>query len=393
MSKIAYLDCSSGISGDMTLAALIDAGVPLDALNQSLDTLGLQGLRLRVSEVKRRGFRANRVTVDAAPQHHHRRLPDILAMIDGSGLSEKQKAAARRIFQRLAEAEGQVHGLPVEEVHFHEVGAADSIADIVGAAVGWDLLGVERIVASAVPTGRGQIRIAHGLCGIPAPATAELLRNIPLAEATTEGEMTTPTGAAILATLVDSFGPMPAMRIERIGYGAGQRDFPDRPNILRLLVGEAVERQPSDADEVCILETNLDDISGELIGYCVGRLRQAGALDVYTTAIGMKKDRPALKLTVLCRPGESSLMEDILFAETTTLGVRRWTAQRRVLQRKAATVETPWGRIEGKLSWRSGGEPRFSPEYESCRRAAEEHGVPLGEVYDAAARAFLKNCP
>jgi uncharacterized protein (TIGR00299 family) protein len=390
MAKIAYLDCTSGISGDMTLAALIDAGVPLEALNQPLATLGLPGLRLRTTEVKRRGFRANRVTVDAEPQHHHRRLPEILAMIDAASLTAKQKATARRIFEALAKAEARVHGLAVEDVHFHEVGAADSIADIVGAAVGWDLLGVERIVASAVPTGKGRGRIAHGLCSLPAPATAELLRNIPLAEADTEGEMTTPTGAAILATLVDSFGNMPAMRIERIGYGAGQRDFPDRPNILRLLVGEAAAQPQPEADEVCILETNLDDLGGELVGYCIGRLRKAGALDVYTTAIGMKKDRPAVKITVLCRPGEAALMEDIMFAETTTLGIRRWTARRRVLQRESRAVETPWGAIEGKLSWLADGGQRFSPEYESCRRVAEEHDVPLHVIYDAAVKAFAE---
>ena len=282
MTKVAYLDCNSGISGDMTLAALVDAGVPLDALNGAIGSLGLPGCRLRAQEVKKNGFRATQITVDYEPEHAHRHLHQILAMIDAGQLSPRQKDLARQIFTRLAEAEAKVHGVPIEKVHFHEVGAADSIADIVGAAVGWDLLGVDRIVASPVPTGMGRIKIAHGELSIPAPATAELLRGIPLAESTIQGELTTPTGAAILATLVDSFGPVPAMKIERIGYGAGQKDFAERPNILRLLVGEAAEAPADDTDQVCVLETNLDDISGELIGYCTSRLWDLGALDVFT---------------------------------------------------------------------------------------------------------------
>jgi len=386
MTKIAYLDCGSGISGDMTLAALVDAGVSLDALNDAVGSLGLPGLRLRAEEVRKQGFRAKQVIVEYEPEHTHRHLSHILAMIDAGQLSTKQQDLARRIFTRLAEAEAKVHGVPVEKVHFHEVGAADSIADIVGAAVGWDLLGVDRIVASPVPTGMGRIKIAHGQCSIPAPATAELLCGVPLAASTTEGELTTPTGAAILATLVDSFGPLPSMKIERIGYGAGQKDFERQPNILRLLVGEMVEM---DSDErICVLETNLDDTDGEVIGYCISRLWDAGSLDVYTTAIGMKKNRPGVKLSVLCRPENVPAVEDILFRETTTLGVRRWMAARDVLHRQPHDVVTPWGPIEGKVGRLSDGTPRFSPEFESCRRIAMEHQVPLCEVYEAARKAF-----
>ena len=251
------------------------------------------------------------------------------------------------------------------------MGAADSIADIVGAAVGWDLLGVDRIVASPVPTGMGKSQDRARRVSVPAPATAELLRGIPLAESAIEAELTTPTGAAILATLVDSFGPVPAMKIERIGYGAGQKDFAERPNILRLLVGEAVDAPADDADQVCVLETNLDDISGELIGYCTARLWDLGALDVFTTAIQMKKNRPGVKLTVLCRPADAAAVEDVLFSETTTLGVRRWMVARTVLRRQPHTVATPWGPIEGKIGWLRDGPPRFAPEFESCRRVAE----------------------
>ncbi|NLF08412.1 MAG: nickel pincer cofactor biosynthesis protein LarC [Pirellulaceae bacterium] len=390
MTKIAYLDCGSGISGDMTLAALIDIGVGLDNLNQALGSLNIPGLALRAVEVKRRGFRAIRATVEAEPEHEHRSLRQIRALIDGSRLSERQKNLALRIFNLLGKAESRVHGIPLEQVHFHEVGAFDSIADVVGSAVGWDLLGVDRVAASPVPTGRGTIRIAHGECTIPAPATAELLHGVPLVKSPIEYELTTPTGAAILVALAESFGPMPAMKIKRIGYGAGKRDFPQRPNILRLLVGEAVEDAPPAAEDVCIIETNLDDERGEIVAHCIARLWQTGALDVYTTPIGMKKDRPAVKLSVVCRPGDAALIEDVLFAETTTLGIRRISAARTVLRREPCTVETPWGPVAGVIGWRGDGSPRFSPEYEACRRAAMENDVPLRDVYEAAAKAFAE---
>jgi pyridinium-3,5-bisthiocarboxylic acid mononucleotide nickel chelatase len=388
MSKIAYLDCGSGISGDMTLAALIDAGVKPDDINRVLASLGLPGLRLRTTEVKKLGFRALQVSVEAEPEPAHRHLREILAMINAGQLNVRQKDLATRMFKALAGAEARVHGVAIEEVAFHEVGAADSIADIVGSAVGWDTLGVDRIVASPIPTGRGRIRMAHGECSIPAPATAELLRGIPLAESEIEGELTTPTGATIVATMADSFGPMPAMKIERIGYGAGQRDFAGRANILRLLVGEAIEATADNADQVCVIETNLDDTNGELVGYCISRLWEAGALDVYTTAIQMKKNRPAVKLSVLCHPGDASAMEDVLFSETGTLGLRRWTASRQVLRRQPHSVATPWGPVEGKIAWLRNGLPRFSPEFESCRRVAAAHQTPLQEVYEVARKAF-----
>jgi uncharacterized protein (TIGR00299 family) protein len=384
--KLAYLDCGSGISGDMTLGALVDAGVTLTALNEAIASLGLPGCRLVAEEVKKQGFRAMQVRVEAPPEQAHRHLHHILAMIDGSRLTDRQKDIARRIFSRLADAEAKVHGTTVDKVHFHEIGAVDSIADIVGAAVGWDLLGVDRIMASPVPTGTGRIRIAHGECNIPAPATAELLVGIPLAESSVAGELTTPTGAAILATLVDAFGPLPSMKIQRIGYGAGQRDWQQQPNILRLLVGETVH--PGEVQQVWVLQTNLDDTTGELIGYCTTRLLEAGALDVYTTAIQMKKNRPAVQLTVLCPAADVDRLETILFRETTTLGVRRWPVDRHVLQRSPHRVQTPWGPVEGKVGWLAGGAARFAPEFESCRRLALQENLPLRTVYEAAHKAF-----
>jgi uncharacterized protein (TIGR00299 family) protein len=291
------------------------------------------------------------------------------------------------IFQRLAEAEAKVHGTTIEKVHFHEVGAVDSIADIVGAAVGWDLLGAERLVVSHIPTGTGRIKIAHGEVNVPAPATAELLRGIPLAASAVEAELTTPTGAAIVATLAAEFGPVPAMTIEKIGYGAGQRDLPQQANILRLLVGESADAATA-TDTVYVLETNLDDVTGEVIGHCIARLWDAGVLEVYTTAIQMKKNRPGVKLSVLCRAEQIGSIEAIIFRETGTLGIRRWTAARHVLPRETHQVQTAWGPIEGKLSRHANGTVHFSPEYEACRRAAEEHCVPLREVYAAAERAY-----
>ncbi len=384
--KIAYLDCASGISGDMTLGALVDAGVDLAALNAGVQSLGLPGVNLVATTVKKKGFRATQITVEHEPEHKHRHLHHITAMIDGGTLTARQKELAHRIFRRLAEAEAKVHNSTIEKVHFHEVGAVDSIADIVGAAIGWDLLGVERIFASAVPTGTGFIEIAHGRCSIPAPATAELLQGVPLAASNVECELTTPTGAAILATLVESFGPLPAMTIERIGYGAGQKDLESQANLLRLLVGQTGDRE---ADErLWIVETNLDDTSGEVIGHTIARLWEAGALDVYTTAIQMKKNRPGVTLAVLCPAEAVPAVETIFFRETTTLGIRRHEVLRRKLRRETQEVETPWGKVTGVTAWLDSGTPRFSPEYESCRQLAEQKRISLRDVYEAAQRAW-----
>ena len=386
MVRIAYLDCASGISGDMTLGALVDAGIPLAEIQAGIDSLGLPDCRLVAAEVIKKGFRATQITVEHSPEHAHRHLHHITDMIDGSALTDGQKDLAKRIFTRLGEAEAKVHGTTIRKVHFHEVGAVDSIADIVGAAIGWDLLGVERIECAPVPTGHGFIEIAHGRCSIPAPATGELLRGIPLAPSSVEAELTTPTGAAIVATLVDRFGPLPAMSIEQIGYGAGQRDLDEQANLLRLLVGTSAEA--AGLEQIWILETNLDDVAGELVGYCTLRLLAAGALDVFTTAIQMKKNRPGVLLSVLCQEADVEKLEAIIFRETTTLGVRRRAVARRVLPRRSHRVETPWGRVEGKIGLPTGAPARFSPEFESCRALAEEKNVPLRDVYEAACRAF-----
>ncbi len=307
-------------------------------------------------------------------------------MIGGSSLTASQKDLATRIFTRLGEAEAKVHGTTIRKVHFHEVGAVDSIADIVGSAIGLDLLGVDRIVCSPIPTGQGTVEIAHGRVSIPAPATAELLKGIPLMASTIESELTTPTGAAIVSTVVDEFGVLPAMQIETIGYGAGDRDLEAQANLVRLLVGEADDMTAN--DQVWVLETNLDDATGEIVGHCVNLLAEAGALDVYTTSIQMKKNRPAIKLTVLCEADKIANLERILFRETTTLGVRRWLASRHKLERRIHTVETELGQITGKLATLADGTISFSPEYESCKEIAVEKKKPLKDVYEMARKAF-----
>jgi uncharacterized protein (TIGR00299 family) protein len=368
------------------LGALVDAGASLESIQAGVASLGLPRVRLLSAEVKKNGFRATQITVEHQPQQHHRHLRHITAMIDGSSLTDRQKELAKRIFGRLAEAEAKVHGVDVRQVHFHEVGAVDSIADIVGAAIGWDLLGIGAAVASPIPTGTGFIEIAHGRCSIPAPATAELLRGVPLAASNVPHELTTPTGAAILSALVTEYGPPPAMTIETIGYGAGQRDLESQPNLLRLLIGEPAPIVT--AEQLWMLETNLDDISGELVGYATHKLWEAGALDVFTTAIQMKKGRPGVTLSALCRAADCQAIETALFRETTTFGVRRYAVLRNKLRREKQAVDTPWGSVEGTVAWLAGERVSFAPEFESCRQIAEQHGAPLKQVYEAAQKAF-----
>ena len=388
--RIAYFDCFSGISGDMTLGALVDAGVDPRAIIEAVASLNLP-VELSFETVRRGEFRANYARVVCLPEHAHRSLQRIEGMIDQSILTPPQNELAKRIFLKLGEAEAKVHGTDIQQIHFHEVGAADSIVDIVGSAVGLDLLGVERFEASPVPPGKGTVTAAHGRMSLPAPATAELLKGIPLAESTVSMELTTPTGAAILATVVEAFGPLPAMTIDSIGLGAGTKNLPDQGNILRLFVGTA--DVPGSSDRIWVLETNLDDLPGEVVGHATTLLMGAGALDTFLTPIQMKKNRPGVMLTVLCRRDQMPTLEAIIFRETTTLGIRRYEVGRHKLKRQAAEVETPLGTIKGKLGWLDGRPPTFSPEYEDCARVATERNVPLREVYNAAHAAYAQARP
>jgi len=384
--RIAYLDCASGVSGDMMLGALVDAGIDLATVQTGIDSLALPSCQLATEETKKCGFRALQLTVEHEPEHAHRHLHHIVELIEGSTLTPSQRELALRIFQKVAEAEAKVHGTTLQKVHFHEVGAVDSIADIVGSAIAWDMLGVDRVVCSAVPTGTGFVNIAHGRCAIPAPATGELLKGIPLAASNVQGELTTPTGAAIVATMVDEFGPLPAIDIETIGYGAGQSDF-EHPNILRLIVGES-SGTAAQTDKIVLLETNLDDVSGEMVGHCISQLWNAGALDVATSPLQMKKDRPGTLLSVQCQSADAEKMAGIIFRETTTLGLRRSTVERITLPRSTRSVSTDWGNIDGIVAELPDGSQRFSPEYDSCRQIADKHQVPLADVYAAARQAF-----
>lgn len=396
--RVAHFDCFSGISGDMTLGALIDAGVDAEAIRQGIASLGLP-IQVEVERVRKGGFAATHVHVEAPEEHEHRHLADVEAILARGSLTAGQRELALRIFRRLAQAEAAVHGMPLERVHFHEVGALDSIADIAGAAIGLDLLGVERFTSRSVPTGSGMVQCAHGLMPIPAPGTAELLKGVPLAPSTIRSELTTPTGAAILATVVAEWIDQPVMTIEKVGHGAGTREFLEQPNILRLFVG-TVPRSPSaagsqvagpmESDQVWVLETNLDDLPAEVIGYCQDLLLAAGALDVFATPIQMKKNRPGVLLSVLATEANLGTLEGILFRETTTFGVRRYAVSRHKLHRRACTVATPWGPVQGKLGWQQGQPPFFAPEYEDCARVARQHDVALREVYTRAQQAYAE---
>jgi len=385
--RVLYFDCFSGISGDMTLAALLDLGADFDRVRQAVQAMGLRA-ELSLAETKKKGIRAKQLQVLAEEGQPKRHFADIKQLIESADvLNDKQRELACSIFHRLAEAEAAVHGTTPDQVHFHEVGAVDSIVDIVGAVVALDSLCVDQVFSSWIPVGSGSVSSEHGRLPVPAPATAELLKGVPLSRSTVPVELTTPTGAALITTVASEFGPIPhQMQIERIGYGAGQRDLPEQPNVLRVFLGTV----PGEAsvDHVWVLETELDDVAGELVGYCVERLLQMGALDVYTTAVGMKKNRPGVLITVLAPAEKYEELELELMRQTGTFGVRRYLATRAKLRRKRYSVTTPFGQVEGKLGWTASVKPIFSPEYESCRQVAESAGVPLREVYAAAIRAY-----
>jgi len=383
--RTAHFDCFSGISGDMVLAAVVDAGAPWQAIVDAIGSLGLP-ITLELERVKRCGLAAAKVHVVAEDQEDYRFLPDVEAIIDRAAMTPKQRDLAKQIFRKLAAAEAAVHGMPLDRVHFHEVGALDSIADILGAAVGLDLLAVERFTSSSVPTGHGTVKCAHGIMPIPTPATALLLKGVPLAKSAVKGELTTPTGAAILTTVVQEFLDGPAMTIDRIGIGAGTKDFIEQPNILRLLVGTSADAGTS--DEVVVLETNLDDVAGEIVGYTLERLMTAGALDAFTLPIQMKKQRPGVLLTVICDLVNVAEVEAILFRETGTLGIRRSTSRRTKLPREAATAATAWGDIAVKVATLPDGTKFHTPEYEACAEVARAHGIPLRQIYAAVTAAL-----
>ncbi len=374
-----HFDCFSGLSGDMTLAALIDAGADADAIREVFHSFGLP-ITLETEKVKRNGLAATHVTIVAPDQDDYRFLPDVEKILANSAMTAPQRARATAIFRKLAEAEAAVHGMPVEKVHFHEVGALDSIADIAGVAVALDLLKIERFTSRSVPPGTGSVQCAHGLMPVPTPATALLLKGIPLASAPVSGELVTPTGAAILATVVNEFIEQPSMTVSRVGCGAGTRNPIEWPNILRVFIGTA--NAAASADTVTVLETNLDDVSPEVIGFCFEELLRAGALDVYASPLLMKKQRPGVMLGVIAPNQLVPALEAVIFRETGTFGIRRYAVSRSVLQRESQEMQTPWGPVRVKVGRRDGLEI-VTPEYDDCARLAREKNVPLREIYGA----------
>jgi uncharacterized protein (TIGR00299 family) protein len=385
--KIAYFDCFAGISGDMTLGALIGAGADPEGLRNALACLGVGGYRIEIGKRTTGYIEATDVRVILNEPHlqPRRGLKDILETIRNADLSEGIKRTAEGIFTRLAEAEGRVHGLSPDEVHFHEVGAVDAIVDIVGTAVCLEMLGWPKVVASPVPTFHGYARGSHGVFPLPAPATAEILRGVPWRKLDIEGELVTPTGAAIIREIAAEFGPLPPMRVERIGYGAGKSDF-GIPNALRVMIGE--EAAGAESQGVTVIETNIDDLNPQFYETAIERLFAAGALDVFLTPIQMKKNRPGTLLSVICDPDRTESIAAVILAETSTLGVRisRW--ERICLDRRWEEVATPFGIIPIKIGERDGRVVTASPEYENCKRAALEHGVPIRHVHESAAALY-----
>ena len=384
---LAYFDCFSGISGDMTLGALIDSGVPVERLRHDLARLPVEAFTLRAIPVERHGIRAIRCEIDTQASHVHRTIADIRRIIGESDLDEPVKTSAVAIFQKMAEAEAGIHGLPIEAVHFHEVGAVDAVIDIVGCCLCLAYLGVTHVAASALPQGKGFVDCRHGRLPLPAPATLALLKNIPIYGIEVEGELVTPTGAAIIATLGQTFGPMPPMRISSIGYGAGHREYASHPNVLRVIVGNTPEGEGGAGqkyltDTVHVLETTIDDMNPEIFGYLMEELFAKGALDVYWIPVFMKKNRPGTLVQVLSHEACLNDLRDLLFKETTTIGMRLSTARRWMLPRETITMGLSMGRVSLKKIVHPSGETRWVPEFEECRRVAKEQGLPIRRVYE-----------
>lgn len=381
--KLLYLDCHAGISGDMTVAALLDLGVPLEHLRGELDKLGLPpgSYELSTSRTERRQTPALKFDVAVHDHHTHRHYAGIDSMIAGSGLAEPVKERARLIFRRLAEAESLVHGVAIEDVHFHEVGAVDSIIDIVGTAICLEYLGVEKLYAAALPLGGGFVETAHGRLPVPAPATAELLKGLAVHGDCGPGERVTPTGAAIVAALAGGFGKRPDMVLEGIGNGAGGKNFPDCPNILRAFLGNSTEK--NDDDDVIVVEANIDDSTPEVLGYAMERLLAEGALDVFFTPIQMKKSRPGVMLSFLCHQSQFERLAGLLLSETSAIGLRYYRADRIILQRRVVEQQTEFGPVRFKQVIDNDGKMlRASPEYDDCRRIARERDIPCREVME-----------
>ncbi len=418
MPRLLYFDCFSGISGDMTLGALIDAGLPLDELKRALGSLAVSGFDISTKRVLRAGVSATQFIVhehrheapstqhgtqhstqhdhDHSHDHPHRSLPEIFELIEGSALSPAGRARARQLFQRLAEAEAAIHQTPIDRVHLHEVGALDSIIDIVGAVFGLEWFGADRIVASALNVGGGMVDTAHGHFPVPAPATVKLLGDAPIYSGPVQQELVTPTGALIVSSYASSFGPIPRMTIDRVGYGAGGRDFPTTPNVLRVLVGQAVAEDDRTAEvgggagteRVSVIECEIDDMNPQLFGVAMDRLYGAGALEVFYVSAQMKKNRPGTLVTVVAPPERRAALADVIFRETTTIGLRHYEVDRECLRREIVNVDTPIGVVRFKVAWRDGRIINAVPEFEDCARLATANNLSVKDVQTLAVKAY-----
>ncbi|MGH9432011.1 MAG: nickel pincer cofactor biosynthesis protein LarC [Terriglobia bacterium] len=398
MAKFAYLECSSGISGDMCLASLIDAGVNADDLERELRRIPIGEFDFKVSRVNRSGITATHVEIASPEKQPERHLHHLEKIFAASELPASVKEKSLRIFRRLAEVEGAIHGKPPESIHFHEVGAVDAMLDIAGACLGLEMLGIEELWCSALNVGSGRVQAAHGSLPVPAPATAELLKGVPVYSSGIEAELVTPTGAAIVTTLANGFGAMPLLKIERIGYGAGSKDFHGHPNVARLFLGQRAPAEVAASGDVrasavgeeivSVIETDVDDMSPQLYGYFAERAFEAGALDVTCGSLQMKKNRPGFHLSVLCNPGRADELAGLIFRETTTIGVRIHEARRKTLARECVTVQTPYGPVRVKIARSNGRVMNAAPEYEDCRKLAEEKSIPLKQVMAEALAAY-----
>lgn len=377
---IAYFNCHSGISGDMLLGTLVDAGVPLDKLKKELSRLSVSGYELKAKEVKRGGICAMKVDVEIQKSRvkiqNSRKWKDIEKIIKTSTLSPNIKQKGLHIFKRLFEAEARVHGEKMHDIHLHELGAVDCIVDIFGTLIGLDILGIKTIYSSPLNLGSGTIKTEHGILPVPAPATIELLKGTPVYSSKVEFELTTPTGAVLISSLAKEFGAIPCMNVLKVGTGAGYKDFKEQPNVLTMMVGE----KPGDREEVVVVETNIDDMNPQVYEYVMERLFKAGALDVFLTQIIMKKGRPGVKLSVLCEEGKKDQLIDIILNETTSIGVRYYRAERRILQREIRSVQTRFGSVNVKVSQLGNKKQKASVEYEDCKKIARKSGIPLLKV-------------
>jgi len=387
--KLAYFDCFSGISGDMTLGALVDAGCSLELLRSGLQGLQIPGWTISSEKVWKNGMAATFVHVATEDQTKHRSLSAILEIFEKSQLSESVGKNAAAIFRKLGEAEASVHDVALEKIHFHEVGAVDAIVDIVGACIAFDALGIEKFACSPLNVGGGTAKMSHGVLPVPAPATAKLLQGKPTYSNGVQRELVTPTGAAIVSTLCDTFGPQPQMTVSAIGYGAGSMELEGQPNVVRIMIGEAADKVITGFDEeISVIEANLDDMNPQIYGYFLEKALAAGALDVYTTPVQMKKNRPGTLLTLLCKPQDANALMSLVFAETTTFGARTYRAQRRTLPRESVNVHTQFGDVRVKLSRVNGRILHVAPEFDDCRKLAVEKNVPLQRVFNEAMRSY-----